>query len=67
MQNMVELYFFGIPGVCIISHGSSKAPSIFSAIRNAKEAIDNKVIENMTNSIEETHHKTLSSSSTTQD
>lgn len=37
----------GVGGVCIISHGSSKAPSIFSAIRLAKQAIDKKVIERM--------------------
>ncbi len=36
---------FGIQGVCIISHGSSQAPSIFNAIRLAKEAIDNQVLE----------------------
>ncbi|GBF85200.1 phosphate acyltransferase PlsX [Aphanothece sacrum] len=36
---------FGVEGVCIISHGSSQAPSIFNAIRLAKEAIDNQVIE----------------------
>jgi glycerol-3-phosphate acyltransferase PlsX len=32
-------------GICIISHGSSQAPSIFNAIRSAKEAIDNQVLE----------------------
>jgi glycerol-3-phosphate acyltransferase PlsX len=37
----------GVAGVCIISHGSSKAPSIFSAIRLAKEAIDREVLERM--------------------
>jgi glycerol-3-phosphate acyltransferase PlsX len=36
---------FGVSGVCIISHGSSKAPTIFNAIRQAKEAIDNQVLE----------------------
>jgi phosphate acyltransferase len=36
---------FGVDGVCIISHGSSQAPSIFNAIRLAKEAIDHQVIE----------------------
>ena len=36
---------FGVAGACIISHGSSQAPSIFNAIRLAKEAIDNRVIE----------------------
>ncbi len=35
----------GVAGVCIISHGSSEAPSIFNAIRLAKEAVDNKVLE----------------------
>ena len=36
---------FGVAGICIISHGSSKASSIFSAIRLAKEAVDNQVLE----------------------
>ncbi len=36
---------FGVSGICIISHGSSQAPSIFNAIRLAKEAIDNQVLE----------------------
>ncbi|NJN23541.1 MAG: phosphate acyltransferase PlsX [Acaryochloridaceae cyanobacterium RL_2_7] len=35
----------GVNGVCIISHGSSQAPSIFSAIRLATEAVDKKVSE----------------------
>lgn len=35
----------GVNGVCIISHGSSQAPSIFNAIRLAKEAIDHQVLE----------------------
>ena len=35
---------FGVSGVCIISHGSSRAPSIFNAIRLAKEAVENEVI-----------------------
>ncbi|MBR8830555.1 MAG: Phosphate acyltransferase [Chroococcopsis gigantea SAG 12.99] len=33
----------GVDGVCIISHGSSQAPSIYSAIRQAKEAVDKQV------------------------
>nr|B8HY55.1 RecName: Full=Phosphate acyltransferase; AltName: Full=Acyl-ACP phosphotransacylase; AltName: Full=Acyl-[acyl-carrier-protein]--phosphate acyltransferase; AltName: Full=Phosphate-acyl-ACP acyltransferase [Cyanothece sp. PCC 7425] len=33
----------GVNGVCIISHGSSQAPSIFNAIRLAKEAVDHQV------------------------
>ncbi|MEL4897562.1 phosphate acyltransferase PlsX [Crocosphaera sp. Alani8] len=36
---------FGVGGVCIISHGSSRAPSIFNAIRLAKDAIDNQVLD----------------------
>ena len=35
----------GVNGICIISHGSSQAPSVFNAIRLAKEAIDNKLLE----------------------
>ncbi|MEM1367052.1 MAG: phosphate acyltransferase PlsX [Cyanobacteria bacterium P01_H01_bin.15] len=35
----------GVAGNCIISHGSSQAPAIFNAIRLAKEAVDNKVLE----------------------
>ncbi|MEB3337292.1 MAG: phosphate acyltransferase PlsX [Leptolyngbyaceae bacterium] len=35
----------GVAGVCIISHGSSQAPAIFNAVRLAKEAIDNQVLE----------------------
>lgn len=47
---------FGVAGVCIISHGSSKAPSIFNAIRLAKEAIDNEVIQRIKSYTEE-HQK----------
>ena len=36
---------FGVAGICIISHGSSRRGSMFNAIRSAKEAIDNKVLE----------------------
>jgi glycerol-3-phosphate acyltransferase PlsX len=35
----------GVAGIAVISHGSSQAPSIFNAIRLAKEAVDNKVLE----------------------
>jgi phosphate acyltransferase len=35
----------GVNGICIISHGSSRAPSIFNAIRLAKDAVDNRVLE----------------------
>lgn len=35
----------GVAGICIISHGASQAPTICNAIRLAKEAIENKVLE----------------------
>jgi glycerol-3-phosphate acyltransferase PlsX len=35
----------GVAGICIVSHGSSQAPSIFNAVRLAKEAIDNQVLD----------------------
>ncbi|MGD1895599.1 MAG: phosphate acyltransferase PlsX [Phormidesmis sp.] len=35
----------GVAGVAVISHGSSQAPSIFNAIRQAKDAVDNRVID----------------------
>lgn len=37
----------GVNGVCIISHGSSKAPSIYSAIRLAVDAANNRVIDHL--------------------
>lgn len=40
----------GVAGICIISHGSSQAPSIFNSIRLAKEAIDNHVLERIQSS-----------------
>ena len=35
----------GVAGVAVISHGSSQAPSIFNAIRQAKDAVDNRVLD----------------------
>lgn len=35
----------GVAGICIIGHGASQAPTICNAIRLAKEAIDNEVLE----------------------
>jgi len=35
----------GVAGIAVISHGSSQAPSVFNAIRLAKEAVDNKVLD----------------------
>jgi glycerol-3-phosphate acyltransferase PlsX len=34
----------GVDGICMISHGSSQAPSIYNAIRLAKDAVDEKVL-----------------------
>ncbi|MEO0518605.1 MAG: phosphate acyltransferase, partial [Cyanobacteria bacterium P01_A01_bin.116] len=35
----------GVAGIAVISHGSSKAPSIFNAVRLAKDAVDNNVLD----------------------
>lgn len=35
----------GVAGICIISHGSSQAPSIYNAARLAREAIDHRVLD----------------------
>lgn len=35
----------GVAGICVISHGSSQAPSVFNAIRMAKEAVDHQVLD----------------------
>lgn len=43
----------GVDGVCIISHGSSQAPSIFNAVRLAKEAIDNQVLDRIRSQYQE--------------
>ncbi|NES84122.1 MAG: phosphate acyltransferase PlsX [Moorea sp. SIO2B7] len=55
---------FGVAGICIISHGSSQAPSIFNAIRLAKEAIDNQVLERIKSYNEENYHKSRDNSET---
>lgn len=44
----------GVAGICIISHGSSQAPSVFNAVRLAKEAIDNQVLDRIRSSYEQT-------------
>lgn len=44
----------GVAGVCIISHGSSQAPTIFNATRLAKDAIDNRVLDRIRSSYEST-------------
>ncbi|MGB7247965.1 MAG: phosphate acyltransferase PlsX [Phormidesmis sp.] len=37
----------GVAGIAVISHGSSMAPSIFNAIRLAKDAVDNQVLDHL--------------------
>ncbi|AKG21889.1 phosphate acyltransferase PlsX [Calothrix sp. 336/3] len=37
----------GVDGICVIGHGSSQAPSVFNAIRMAKEAVDNQVLQRL--------------------
>ena len=44
----------GVAGICIISHGSSQAPSIFNAIRLAKEAVDHQVLERIASQYQKT-------------
>ena len=45
MLSMGADYSWAFAGVAVISHGSSKAPSIYNAIRLAKDAVDNDVID----------------------
>lgn len=50
----------GVNGVCIIGHGSSEAPSIFNAIRMAKDAVDHRVQERIQNYYRQTLAKASS-------
>jgi glycerol-3-phosphate acyltransferase PlsX len=45
----------GVAGVCIIGHGSSQAPTVFNAIRLAKEAVENQVLERIRSKHWEAH------------
>jgi phosphate acyltransferase len=47
----------GVDGICIISHGSSQAPSIFNAIRMAKEAVDNQVLDRIQSQYQSIQHE----------
>jgi len=54
----------GVDGICIISHGSSQAPSIFNAVRLAREAVDNQVLDRIrANYIEGSRESAVSSQS----
>jgi phosphate acyltransferase len=37
----------GVNGICIIGHGSSYAPSIYSAIRLAKNAVEHQIMDHL--------------------
>ncbi len=43
----------GVGGICIISHGSSRAASIFHAIRSANEAVENQVLDRIKSEYQE--------------
>ena len=47
----------GVDGICIIGHGSSQAPSIFNAIRMAKEAVDNQVLQRIQSQYQSVQHE----------
>lgn len=54
----------GVAGVCIIGHGSSQAATICNAVRLAKEAIDNEVLERISSQyVKETPSTPVSGSS----
>jgi glycerol-3-phosphate acyltransferase PlsX len=50
----------GVAGICIISHGSSKAPTICNAVRSAKDAINNRVLERIQSQYQKDHQKAVS-------
>ncbi|MEN9210960.1 MAG: hypothetical protein Q6J46_11740, partial [Thermostichus sp. DG02_2_bins_29] len=37
----------GVNGICVITHGSSKEAMVYHAIRLAKEAVEQKVLERL--------------------
>ncbi len=41
----------GVDGVCVITHGSSKQGMVYHAIRLAKEAVDNRVLDRITSKL----------------
>ncbi|MDY7021146.1 MAG: phosphate acyltransferase PlsX [Cyanobacteriota bacterium] len=50
----------GVAGVCIIAHGSSKAPTICNAVRSAKDAINNRVLERIQSQYKKSHQEAAS-------
>jgi phosphate acyltransferase len=51
----------GVAGICIIGHGSSKAVTVFSGVRLAKEAVENRVLERIQSSYVATPIATIES------
>ncbi|MDJ0616689.1 MAG: phosphate acyltransferase PlsX [Calothrix sp. MO_192.B10] len=47
----------GVDGICVIGHGSSQAPSIFNAIRMAKEAVDHQVLQRIQSQYQSLQHE----------
>lgn len=47
----------GVNGICVIGHGSSQAPSIFNAIRMAKEAVDHQVLQRIQSQYQSLQHE----------
>jgi glycerol-3-phosphate acyltransferase PlsX len=50
----------GVAGVCIISHGSSKAVTICNAVRLAKDAIENNVLDRIQSQYQHHYQKATS-------
>lgn len=50
----------GVAGVCVISHGSSKAVTICNAVRLAKDAIENNVLDRIQSQYQNHYQKTTS-------
>lgn len=44
-------HLLGVEGICVIAHGASSASSITSAVRQASEAIDAKLLEGIRDSL----------------
>lgn len=57
----------GVAGICIISHGNSQAPSVFNAVRLAKEAIDHQVLERISSQNDSKKQSAVSSSEANSD
>ncbi len=50
----------GVDGICVIGHGSSKASSVANAIRVAKDAVENQVLDRLRGQIDQQAQAPLS-------